>query len=167
MVASYSASISFVGRPIKLTIIVTIRLKEKPGTISYSSKMRPERKSPQMMTVSARTINPATAPLLLILLQNSASTILGTKEEPSPAQAYSTSSSTPISGSVAISTATNAMSNVAIRPTQTNSFADSSFLNNARYISSATAEDETSNWESIVLIMADKIPANKIPATIG
>src|SRR5699024_7657501 len=150
-----------------LTIIVTIRLKKKPGTISYRSKMPPERKSPQMMTVSAPTIIPANAPFLVILLQNSARTIVGPKEAPNPAQAYSTSSSTPLPVSVAISTATYAMSNVASRPTHNYSFSHSSFLNIARYISSASAEDETSNWESILLIMAYKIPANNIPATIG
>src|SRR5690625_6208051 len=83
--------------------------------------MPPERKSTQTITVTAPIIIPTKEPFLVTPFQNKDKRIIGPKEAPNPAQAYPTRSKTVLSGLVAISAATKAITIVAIRPVQTNS----------------------------------------------
>src|SRR5699024_6434724 len=110
--------------------IVTIKFRKKPGTISYKSKMPPERQSPQIITVVAPTIIPHNAPSLVIPRQQRDKTIIGPKEAPKPAQSSLTRSSTLLSGFVAMIPAISAMATVAILPTHTNSLSEAFFLKN-------------------------------------
>src|SRR5699024_1185897 len=121
----------------------------------------------QTITVTAPIIIPTKEPFLVTPFQNKDKRIIGPKEAPNPAQAYPTRSKTVLSGLVAISAATKAITIVAIRPVQTNSLFVAFLLKNPLSRSSATDDEETSNCESIVLIMAESIGARRIPATIG
>src|SRR5699024_7782366 len=89
--------------PNRLMTIVVTKLKINPGRSSYKSKMPPERKSPQTITVTAPIIIPTKAPFLVTPFQNRDKRIIGPKEAPNPAQAYPTRSKTVLSGFVAIS----------------------------------------------------------------
>src|SRR5690625_2689635 len=103
-----------------MTIVAT-KLKIYPGRSSYKSKMPTERKSPKTLTANALIIIQTKEPLLVTTFQNKDKRIIGPKEAPNPAQAYPTRSKTVLSGLVAISAATKAITIVAIRPVQTNS----------------------------------------------
>src|SRR5690625_4017487 len=103
-----------------MTIVAT-KLKINPGRSSYKSKMPPERKSPQTITVTAPIIIPTKEPFLVTPFQNKDKRIIGPKEAPNHAQAYTTRSKTVLSGLVAIIAATKAITIIPILPVQINS----------------------------------------------
>src|SRR5699024_7150094 len=166
-VSSKSASIAGSDLPNRLMTIVATKLKINPGRSSYKSKMPPERKSPQTITVTAPIIIPTKEPFLVTPFQNKDKRIIGPKEAPNPAQAYPTRSKTVLSGLVPIGAAHNAITILAIQAGHTNALFVEFLHKNPVSNSSATADEETSDCESIVVIMAQRIAARRIPATIG
>ena len=84
-VSSLAGSLS-----IRLTTYMASSDKINPGTISYSPRSS---NCFQTNTVIPPTTMPATAPFLVVLLQNRDMSIAGPKAAPKPAQAYETVSS--------------------------------------------------------------------------
>ena len=129
-----------------LTMIMAASDKMKPGIISYMNPLRASLLI-QIITVTAPTMIPESAPQTFIRFQYKLNRIAGPNAEPNPAHAYPTKSRMVSFGVKDNEMATIETSRTVKRPIQTSCLSVASRLKN---ISSVNALDVTRSWEEMV-----------------
>ena len=156
----------------RLTSTASTRHSRNPGTISYrcSSPNSPQATSgwncPHTKAVTAPAIMPTSAPAAVRRRQNRASSTIGPKAAPKPAQANATSARIELSWSSASTPATTETTSTPMRPAHSLA-RDPRCTPSPAITSSTRAELVTTSCEEMVDMIAASTAASSSPAISG